>query len=103
MGGGTVAGVVRLVDRAGKPTVSLSGASGSVNLVGSQLALQSSQHDDQIILGATADRSSIFIGSPGRPGLIQPTTGGNPGPTVELDGERNALLFLTKGSRTDSC
>jgi hypothetical protein len=102
VGGGTVAGLVSLSDREGVRRVNLNGANGSLNLVGSQLALQSTDHDDQIILGASSNRSAMFIGSNKRPGFIQLTTGGNPGPTVELDGERNSLLFLNKGSRTDS-
>jgi hypothetical protein len=101
IGGGAVGGILQLFDRSGKQTVHLDGTNGSLSLV-SQLAVRGKDNADQFILGATSDRSGMFIGSPGRPALVQLTTGGNPGPTIEIDGARNAMLFLAKGTRTDS-
>ncbi|MGH8577110.1 MAG: hypothetical protein ACREXJ_09395 [Gammaproteobacteria bacterium] len=101
IGGGTVGGLLQLVDREGKQSVHIDGTNGSLSLR-SQIAMKGKDNNDQIILSTTSNRSALSIGAPERPGFIKLTTGGNPGPTIELDGERNSLLFLTKGSRTDS-
>ena len=101
IGGGAVAGILQLFDRNGKQSVHIDGSNGSLS-VGSQIVVRGKDNADQFILSATSDRSALFIGSPDRPGSVQITTGGNPGPTMELSGERNALLFLNKGSRTES-
>jgi hypothetical protein len=96
VGGGPIAGLLQLMNREERQTVHLDGSNGSLTL-GSQIAMKGRDNEDQIILGATSNQSTMFIGAPTRPGFIQLTTGGNPGPTIELDGERNALLFLRKG------
>lgn len=53
-------------------------------------------------INAGSDGADVFLGEANKPGRIQVTTGGNPGPTITVDGPKNSLMFYRKGSNTDA-
>jgi hypothetical protein len=52
----------------------------------------------QINAGFGEKGADLFLGAANKAARIQLTTGGNPGPVIELGGTRNALLFQKAGS-----
>jgi hypothetical protein len=100
--------VLTLENGAGGRTVTIDGRSGSVSLGGnggsSQLGMNDSDNDNVVILSSRGAQNTaeLSLGSNRKAGHIQLTTGGNPGPTIDLGGTRNALLFQKAGSNTEN-
>ena len=97
-------GVLKMVNGDGNTAATLTGASLSLGRsgAGGSLSINDSNGDNSVIIDARSSGPQVFLGAANKPAQLRMTTGGNPGPTIELDGTRNSLLFLAKGSRSDA-
>jgi hypothetical protein len=105
---------VALEDGEGDRTASIDGKNGSLTLGGrsrnggngssGSISLLDGDGSNtvQINAGFGEDGPELFLGDVKKPARIQIVTGGNPGPTIEIDGRKNALLFQKAGSNTDN-
>jgi hypothetical protein len=105
---------LKLQDGEGDQTASIDGRNGHLSLGGrssnggsgssGSISVNDRDGDNSIVMRAgTSERGpDIFLGAANKGARIQLTTGGNPGPTIDLDGNRNALLFQKAGSDVDN-
>jgi hypothetical protein len=100
-------GTLRIKNGAGVPILTANGASGSLSIGGAggngSLTISAGDSDGSVQINTSKDNGpQVFLGAANKPARIQLTTGGNPGPTIDLDGSKNALLFQKAGSNTQS-
>jgi hypothetical protein len=105
---------LRLEDGEGDQTASIDGRSGSLSLGGrsrnggsgssGSISLNDADGDNTVVVNAGFNEKGpdILLGAANKGARIQLTTGGNPGPTIDLDGNKNALLFQKAGSNVDN-